>query len=63
MVKGTDTMILVCQKCGEEFVFTQEAQDFLRKRGFTEVPRWCRSCFHQAKRAEKRRQDHDSRHA
>ena len=56
MVNGSDAMILVCQNCGEEFVFTQEAKEFLRTRGYKTVPRWCRSCFHNAKRAEKRGQ-------
>jgi len=51
----SDSVVLICQRCGEEFILTGEAREFLRKRGFTEVPRWCRACFHKAKRAEKKR--------
>lgn len=54
MDKNTDSVVLVCQRCGEEFVLTGEAREFLRQRGFTDAPRWCRACFHRAKRAAKK---------
>ena len=36
--------ILVCEKCGEEFVFTADAQRYFMERGKKRDPRTCKSC-------------------
>ncbi|WP_109487537.1 zinc-ribbon domain containing protein [Occallatibacter savannae] len=38
-----------CSHCGGEFVFTSGEQHFFNAKGFTHVPKTCRSC--RAKRA------------
>jgi hypothetical protein len=55
MVKGYDTRILTCSKCGEEFVLTVDAQEYMARRGRKGLPRWCRSCFTELKRDARRR--------
>lgn len=35
---------LVCQDCGEEFVFTAGEQEFYAEKGFTNEPKRCRNC-------------------
>jgi hypothetical protein len=53
MAKGTACQVLVCKECGEEFVFTSDAQQFLEARGVTEPPQWCRACFVKMKRLKR----------
>ncbi len=36
--------ILLCTECGEEFVFTSQAQIYFLERGYTEDPKRCKSC-------------------
>jgi hypothetical protein len=36
--------ILVCQNCGEEFVFTADAQRYFYERGKKRDPRTCKAC-------------------
>ncbi len=56
MVKGYDTRILICSACGEEFVLTTDAQEYMARRGRHDLPRWCRSCFTELKRTARQRQ-------
>lgn len=35
---------LVCQDCGQEFVFTASEQDFYEEKGFMNEPKRCKSC-------------------
>lgn len=43
---------LVCQDCGQEFVFTESEQNFYQERGFQE-PKRCKPCRDKRK-AQKR---------
>jgi hypothetical protein len=45
--------ILICVECGEEFVFTTNAQEYFAERGYTEDPKRCKHCYMKHKR-EKR---------
>ncbi|MCR4399323.1 MAG: zinc-ribbon domain containing protein [Syntrophomonadaceae bacterium] len=36
--------VLVCQDCGEEFVFTAGEQEFYAEKGFENEPKRCRTC-------------------
>ena len=49
-LKGIDCRILVCNECGEEFVFTSDAQAYWARLGKTEDPKNCRSCHIEIKR-------------
>ena len=51
--KGFEPRILVCCECGEEFVFTAEAQEYFVERGYTEDPRRCKACYTQFKKAQR----------
>jgi hypothetical protein len=54
MCSNAECQILICLACGEEFVFTAEAQEFFEQRGIDGAPKWCRSCFVERKRAGRR---------
>ena len=53
MDSGFDTKILVCADCGEEFVFTIQAQQYFAEKGYTEDPKLCKSCYMHRKRDKK----------
>lgn len=36
--------VLVCQDCGEEFVFTAGEQEFYAEKGFENEPKRCKAC-------------------
>ena len=36
--------VLICEECGEEFIFTVAAQQYFKERGFEEDPRRCKAC-------------------
>ena len=36
--------ILICCDCGEEFVFTADAQRYFAEKGYTHDPKRCKSC-------------------
>ena len=42
--------ILICTVCGEEFVFTADAQQYLAEKGFMNDPKRCKSCHIKSKR-------------
>ncbi len=42
--------VLVCQECGEEFVFTAGEQEFYAVQGFLNPPKYCPACREQRKR-------------
>ncbi len=43
---------LICEDCGEEFVFSVEEQEFYDSKGFENEPKRCKSC--RQKRKESR---------
>ncbi len=45
--------ILVCEECGEEFVFTVGAQKYFEQRGFKQSPKRCKACHTKYKRDNK----------
>ena len=44
---------LVCNQCGEEFVFTAGEQEFYAEKGFTNEPKKCKSCRDKRKQGER----------
>jgi hypothetical protein len=50
MDSGFVPKILVCVECGEEFVFTVNAQEYFAERGYNEEPKRCKHCYMQHKR-------------
>lgn len=44
---------LVCQDCGEEFVFTVGEQEFYKEKGFDNEPKRCKAC-RDKKRSQRR---------
>ena len=56
MGQGFEPRILVCAECGEEFVFTAEAQQYFAERGYTDDPKRCKSCHTQFKKAQREQQ-------
>jgi hypothetical protein len=42
--------ILICVECGEEFVFTVNAQEYFAERGYSEDPKRCKHCYMKHKR-------------
>ncbi len=54
MENGTEgTRFLVCADCGEEFVFTPQAQSYFRERGYQDDPRRCKVCHADHKRRQR----------
>ena len=51
--KGFESRVLLCCECGEEFVFTLEAQEYFAERGYTEDPRRCKACYTRYKKAQR----------
>lgn len=49
MITFLDEM-LVCQECGEKFVFTAGEQEFYAVHGFRNPPKYCPGCREQRKR-------------
>jgi hypothetical protein len=52
--------VLICVDCGEEFVFTVDAQEYFLEKGFMEEPKRCKTCYTQLKK-QKREQQKESR--
>ena len=46
----SDARFLVCQTCGEEFVFTVAAQEYFNERGLDRAPTKCKFCYGKEKR-------------
>ena len=44
MANGYEQRILICSECGEEFVFTAQAQEYFTKQGWIGNPRKCKAC-------------------
>lgn len=56
MANGFKQRFLVCSECGEEFVFTIQAQEYFARRGWVGDPRKCKPChvqYRKAKRADR----------
>lgn len=47
------TKILICTDCGEEFVFTADAQQYFSERKLNHVPKLCKVCYLAAHRQPK----------
>ena len=45
--------VLICCDCGEEFVFTVQAQEYFADRGFKDDPKRCKSCHTQYKKHQR----------
>jgi len=50
MASNFEAKILICVECGEEFVFTTNAQEYFAERGYSEDPKRCKHCYVQHKR-------------
>ncbi len=48
--------VLVCQDCGQEFIFTVGEQEFYQEKGFENEPKRCKDC-----RSNRRNNRNDSR--
>ncbi len=40
---------LICEQCGEKFIFTEGEQEFYAEKGFENVPKRCKECRDQRK--------------
>lgn len=47
---GVEAKFLTCVDCGEEFVFTVNAQAYFAEKGYTEDPKRCKHCYMKHKR-------------
>ncbi|MDH3892288.1 MAG: zinc-ribbon domain-containing protein [candidate division Zixibacteria bacterium] len=47
------TKILICKDCGEEFVFTADAQQYFSERKLSHLPELCKLCYLAARRQPK----------
>ncbi|UCD93738.1 MAG: zinc-ribbon domain containing protein [Candidatus Zixiibacteriota bacterium] len=47
---GVEPKFLTCVDCGEEFVFTVNAQAYFAEKGYTEDPKRCKHCYMKHKR-------------
>lgn len=54
MASNFEPKILICVECGEEFVFTSNAQEYFAERGYSEDPKRCKHCYVQHKRDKRR---------
>jgi len=45
MDSGQGPKILICVECGQEFVFTTNAQEYFAEKGYTEDPKRCKHCY------------------
>jgi hypothetical protein len=48
--------VLICADCGEEFVFTVDAQEYFLQKGFMEEPKRCKTCYTQRKKQKREQQ-------
>lgn len=53
MDSGFKIKVLICADCGEEFVFTVQAQQYFAEKGYTEDPKLCKACYMHRKRDKK----------
>jgi hypothetical protein len=53
MGDGFEPRVLICSECGEEFVFTVEAQQYFAERGYTDDPKRCKSCHTKFKKLQR----------
>ncbi|MGD8922118.1 MAG: zinc-ribbon domain containing protein [Candidatus Zixiibacteriota bacterium] len=56
MVDGFESRVLICAECGEEFVFTIEAQQYFAERGYTDDPKRCKTCHTRFKKLQREQQ-------
>ena len=45
--------VLLCQDCGQEFVFTVGEQEFYKEKGFDNEPKRCKDCRDKKKMARR----------
>ena len=48
---------LVCQDCGQEFIFTVGEQEFYKEKGFDNEPKRCKACRDKRKAQRKQREE------
>jgi len=60
MVNGFEPKILICDECGQEFVFTGQAQEYFAERGYTEDPKRCKTCHQKYKKSQRHTRPHTS---
>ena len=53
MDNGFEPKILICTECGQEFVFTAQAQQYFAERGYSEDPKRCKTCHTQFKKHQR----------
>ncbi|HWR82412.1 MAG TPA: zinc-ribbon domain containing protein [Candidatus Deferrimicrobium sp.] len=53
MESGFESRILICSECGQEFVFTGQAQQYFAERGYTDDPKRCKSCHTKFKKSQR----------
>lgn len=51
---------IVCEDCGQEFVFTARDQEFYAEKGFNNEPKRCKACRDQ-KKAERNKKNSENR--
>ena len=56
MENAFEPRVLICDECGEEFVFTGAAQEYFAERGYTEDPKRCKSCHLEYKKSQRSQQ-------
>ena len=44
---------LICQDCGQEFIFTVGEQEFYKEKGFENEPKRCKACRDKKKAARR----------
>ncbi|MDD3821982.1 MAG: zinc-ribbon domain containing protein [Bacilli bacterium] len=51
---------IICQDCGQEFIFSVSEQEFYREKGFDNEPKRCRDCRRRRKAERRNNRDNDS---
>jgi len=59
MTDGFEARVLICCECGEEFVFTVEAQEYFAERGYTDDPKRCKACHTKYKKLQREQQQNN----
>ena len=60
MADGFESRVLICSECGEEFVFTVEAQHYFAERGYTDDPKRCKACHTKFKKLQREQQNEET---
>lgn len=63
MNSGFKNRVLTCIDCQEQFGFTASAQEYFANLGYTNVPKRCKSCYHEFKKLQRQSAPSPSAHA